>query len=113
MQNDVNNPYLQKAGEIFKIDFDLLPITKLGNSIPYLARPLHDIMFGIGDLREFVTKWIPSLSDHIPVLPGLWLINRVQNVINLRAKSPVNLRKRVDLLQLMMDVSTTDKVVVS
>jgi hypothetical protein len=53
------------------------------------------------------------LSNYIKELPGIWLMNRVQDVIDLRTKSPPNLKKRVDLLQLMMDASTSDKVIVS
>jgi hypothetical protein len=41
------------------------------------------------------------------------LINRVQEVVNLRKKSPLNTGKTVDLLQLMMDVSTDGEVKVS
>jgi hypothetical protein len=88
-------------------------LVKLSNLMPFLARPIHDIIFGAGHIREFLTKWIPSLSSHIQELPSIWLMNRVHDVINLRSKSPPNLRKRVDLLQLMMDVSTSDKVIVS
>jgi hypothetical protein len=113
MQNDINNPYLQKSAEFFETDFDQLLIFQLSNLMPFLARPLHDILFGLTDLRAILVKLIPSLSNYIKELPSLWLINRVQDVINLRTKSPSNLRKRVDLLQLMIDVSTNDKVTVS
>ena len=113
MQNDINNPYLQKSAEFFKIDLDDFLIFKLSNLVPFLARPIHDIMFRVGDIHKFLTKWIPPLSSHIKELPSIWLMNRVHDVINLRSKSPPDLRKRVDLLQLMMDVSTSDKVIVS
>ena len=113
MQNDINNPYLQKSAEVFKIDVELLPIFKLSNVMPILARPLHDVMFSMGDVRAVLTKWIPPLSSYLKELPAVWLINRVQEVIDLRRQSPANLGKRVDLLQLMMDASTNEKVIVS
>jgi hypothetical protein len=113
MQNDINNPYLKKAAEDFETDFSLLSIVKLSNLIPFLARPVHDIFFSVEDIRKFLTKWIPFLNNYVNELPAIWLINRVQDVINLRTKSPAHLRNRVDLLQLMMDASTSEKVIVS
>jgi hypothetical protein len=113
MQNDIHNPYLLKSAEVFETDFEELPLFRLTDLMPFLARPVHDIFFSMGDIGQFLTKWIPPLSCYIKELPALWLINRVQDVINLRTKSPPNLRKRVDLLQLMMDVSTNEKVIVS
>lgn len=112
LQNDVNNPYLQKAGEVFKFDFDASPLVKFSNLIPALARPMHDIFFGIGDLTELLGKWMPALSTYIQEHPAVWLIKRLQAVIDLRNKSATNSTKRADLLQLMMDVSTGDKVIV-
>jgi len=113
MQNDINNPYLQKSAEVFKIDVDQLPLFRLTNLMPFLSRPIHDIIFGMADVRQLLTKLIPPLSNYMKELPGIWLMNRVQDVIDLRTKSPPNLKKRVDLLQLMMDASTSDKVIVS
>jgi len=112
MQNDINNPYLQKSAEFFQVDPDELLVVKLSNLVPFLARPLHDLIFSIPNIREFLTKFIPPLAGFIKEFPSIWLMNRVQDVIDLRTKSS-NLRKRVDLLQLMMDASTTDKIVVS
>jgi hypothetical protein len=112
MQNDINNPFLQKSAEFFQVDPDELLVVKLSNLVPFLARPLHDLIFSIPNIREFLTKFIPPLGSFIKEFPSIWLMNRVQDVIDLRTKSS-NLRKRVDLLQLMMDASTTDKIVVS
>ncbi len=81
--------------------------------MPFLSRPIHDIIFGMADVRQLLIKLIPPLSNYMKELPGIWLINRVQDAIDLRTKSPPNLKERVDLLQLMMDASTSDKVIVS
>ncbi|CAF3917122.1 unnamed protein product [Rotaria sordida] len=85
MQNDINNPYLQKSAAVFKIDID-------------------------GLLLKLI-KLIPFLSNYIEEMPTLWLLNRVQDVVDLRRKTSKDLNKRVDLLQLMMDASTNDKVI--
>jgi hypothetical protein len=113
MQNDINNPYLQKSAAMFKTDNERLLLFKLCNLMPFLARPLHGIVFGLTNGGKILIKLIPSLSNYVEEIPGVWLINRLQNVIDLRAKSSSNLRKRVDLLQLMIDASTNDKVTVS
>ena len=113
MQNDKDNPYLRKAGELFQFDFDAQPAVKLSNLIPALARPAHDIFFGMGDLGEFLGKWIPALGNLLQEHPAVWLIKRLQSVMDLRSQSSADSGKRVDLLQLMMDVSTSEKVTVS
>jgi hypothetical protein len=71
MQNDVINPYLQKSAEVFKINFEQIPLVRLNGLMPFLVRPTHDIMFSLGDLREFVSRWIPSLNNSIRKLPSI------------------------------------------
>jgi len=41
------------------------------------------------------------------------VMNRVQDVVDLRTKSSSNLEKRADLLPLMMNASTSNEVTVS
>jgi len=113
MQNDINNPYLQKSAEVIKTDVDQLVIHRLSSLMPFLAHPMRDLIFSIPNICEFLTKFIPPLGSFIKELPSIWMMNRVQEVIDLRSKSPSNLRKRIDLLQLMMDASTSDKIIVS
>ena len=113
MQNDINNPYLLKAAEVFKTELEDLPLMRLGNLMPFLARPLHDITFSLIDIRKFIIKLIPSLSKYIQERPAVWLINQVQNVLNLRTQSTSNVKSRVDLLQLMIDSSIEGNVKVS
>ncbi|CAF3944668.1 unnamed protein product [Rotaria sp. Silwood1] len=111
MQNDINNPYLQKATEVFKMHaYDLL-LVRLSNLFPFLARPLHDIFFGLEDVCKILSKLIPFSSNYIQEIPALWLMNRVQDVVDLRIKTiSTNSVKRIDLLQLMIDSSTTDNI---
>jgi hypothetical protein len=113
MQNDINNPYLLKSAEVFKTELEELSIMRLGNLMPFLARPLHDIAFRLTDIRKFLTKLIPSLGNYIQEMPAEWLLNRVQDVLTLRTQSTSNVKSRVDLLQLMIDSSTEGKVKVS
>ena len=113
MQNDINNPYLQKSAAFFKRDVEDVLMFRLSNILPILARPLHDIFFGMGDLHNMLTKFAPNISKRIPQNPALWLINKVQDVVEFRKKSSSNEKKRVDLLQLMLDASTEEQVIVS
>jgi hypothetical protein len=113
MQNDINNPYLQKSAEFFKIDADDLLIFRLGNLLSFLARPLNYIVFSLKDVRAFLIKLIPSLGRYLREIPAVWIMNRLQEVLDVRTQSTSNLKKRVDLLQLMIDSSTHDKVIVT
>ncbi|CAF1309866.1 unnamed protein product [Rotaria sordida] len=111
MQNDPNNPYLQKSIEVFKRFDDDILLIRLGNLMPILARPLHDILFFMPVVCRILGKTMPFLSNYIQELPGFWLINRAQDVVDLRIKSSSNIQKRTDLLQLMIDNSTTDEII--
>jgi hypothetical protein len=113
MQNDINNPYLKKAEAVFKTDAEQIPAVRLGNLIPFLVRPLIYLMMVRITVGRALNKLIPATTKYIEEFPSLWLINRVQEVVNLRKKSPLNTGKTVDLLQLMMDVSTDGEVKVS
>ncbi|CAF0791603.1 unnamed protein product [Rotaria sordida] len=110
MQNDINNPYLQKTAAVFKTDIEQLLLFRMANLIPFLARPLHDIVFGLNDVRRILVKLIPALKNYVEQIPALWLMNRVQDVVDLRIQSSSNSVKRMDLLQLMME-ATRDNVI--
>jgi hypothetical protein len=113
MQNDIKNPYLQKSAEAFKTDVGDMLIFRLGNLMPFLVRPLHAIVYGLTNVRQLLIKLIPILTHYIEEIPTLWLLNRVKAVLDLRRKSTSNLKKRVDLLQIMIENSTEEKVTVS
>jgi hypothetical protein len=113
MQNDVNNIYLQKSAEVFKIDGDQLPAVRLANLIPILARPMHGMLFGLAGVKHKLTNIIPALNQYVTEHPAIWMMRRVQDVVDLRTKSSSSEVKRVDLLQLMMDATTNDKITVS
>jgi hypothetical protein len=113
MQNDINNPYLKKAEAVFKADVEEIPAVRLGNLIPFLVHPLIYLMMVRVIVVRALNKLLPATTKYIEEFPSSWLINRVQEVVNLRKKSPLNTVKPADLLQLMMDVSTDDEVKVS
>ncbi|UJR21070.1 hypothetical protein I4U23_024170 [Adineta vaga] len=110
MQNDINNPYLLKSAEVFKTDVETLFPFRLCNLMPIFARPIHDIVFGMQYIQKILINFKPSLSEYVSVLPGMWLMNRVQEVFDLRKKSSLNSQKRVDLLQLMIDAANDSEV---
>ncbi|CAF4020068.1 unnamed protein product [Rotaria sordida] len=83
MQNDINNPYLQISAAVFKIDLNELQFVRLSNLIPILACPLHYILFSIATICNKLIELIPFLGNYIQEIPNLWLINRVQDVVNL------------------------------
>jgi hypothetical protein len=113
MQDDIKNPYLEKSAAVFKVEIDELSVFRLGDLLPFLARPLNFIVFGLTGVRSFLIKLLPFLSNYLKEIPVVWLLNRVGEIYKLRTKSMSNLTKRVDLLQLMIDSSTEEKVIVS
>ncbi|CAF4512437.1 unnamed protein product, partial [Rotaria sp. Silwood2] len=75
MQNDTNNIYLKKLAEFLE------------------------------NFRPTLVKLLPVLNDYVQEVSALWLINRVQEVVDLRIQSSSTSIKRTDLLQLMMDAT--------
>jgi len=113
MQNDIDNVYLKKSVAASVMNLQRLPIVQLSNLIPFLS-PLLEYVF-LGHLMAIgaLSKLIPSLKNYVEEMPRYWLINRIREVIDVRTKSSSSLEKRVDLLQLMIDSSTLNKVKVS
>ena len=113
VQNDIYNPYLQKAVEFFKMDIDQSLFVRLSNLMPILARPARDVFLVLYHLRCILTKIMPFLDNYMKEYPPLWFRNHIKAVVDARTKSPLSLKGRVDLLRLMMDASTKRKVIVS
>lgn len=59
-------------------------------------------------LKSLLPHWMNRFEE----LPGFWIINQVEHLINQRINQtpPTN---RIDLLQLMLDASTSNTVQVS
>jgi hypothetical protein len=113
MQYNINNPYLQKSAASVEMDANKMILFKLSNLMPFLAGPLRSCMFAQIAISQTLTKMIPLLKKYIPEMPGYSLMNRVQDVVDLRTKSSSNITKRVDLLQSMIDASTNEDIEVS
>jgi hypothetical protein len=113
MQNDINNPYLQKSAALFETDATKMILFKLSNLMSFLAGPLRSFMFAQIAVSQMLNKWIPPLGKYIPEMSAYWLMTRVQDVVDLRTKSSSNSIKRVDLLQLMIDASTNEDIQVN
>lgn len=112
MQNDIDNLYLKKSAAVFERSTDEMWIFRLTNIFPFLSRPLHDLLFNAEDIRGTLLKYTPSIGKRIPEDPVLWLLKRVQNVVDIRNQVSNESLKRFDLLQLMME-ATVEKVHVS
>ncbi|CAF4990061.1 unnamed protein product [Rotaria sp. Silwood1] len=111
MQNDIDNIYLKKSAAFFGINPERLLIVKLSNVMPFLIRPLEYIFISQVILQRIIGKLIPALSSYFEELPLTWLINKVQEIIDLRKSTLMSSSaKRVDLLQVLMDASTADEV---
>ncbi|CAF4526497.1 unnamed protein product, partial [Rotaria sp. Silwood1] len=78
---------------------------------PFFVTPFRYFYLGQIAVRRALIRLIPSLSNYIEETPGSWLTNRVKEVVNFRNESlTTSPRKRVDLLQLMIDASTLNDV---
>jgi hypothetical protein len=81
--------------------------------MPFLGRPIYYLLFGLINVRKALMKLLPFLSNYIQEIPILWLLNNVQKVVDIRIESSAtNSVKRIDLLQLMMDASISEKITV-
>jgi hypothetical protein len=113
MQNDVNNVYLQKSAACVKIDAEKLPIVQLSNLVSFLTPLLEYVFVAQLIIIQTLNKLVPTLAGYVEELPPFWIMNRVQEVIDIRTASSSSSVKYVDLLQLMLDASTCGAVKVS
>ena len=113
MQNDIDNMFLQKAQLTIDLNPDHLMLIKLANLFPFLGPLVRCIIIGqmifIYLFRKIAPTWFLS---QIQELAPFWILNRVEQVINTRTASELsqNQSHPVDLLQLMLDASTTNAI---
>lgn len=113
MQNDINNPYLKKAAEVFENSVDEMFLFRVANLLPFMARPMHDVLFNLAGIRTALTKLSTRLSDLVPENPAAWMLRRVQNVIDVRHQCSADAEKRIDLLQLMIEATQDSNQVIT
>lgn len=102
--------YMKKSSAIFARDFEKMPIVRLSNLLPILDPLLVKILDSFITLINFLRVSFPSLMGHLEDPPQLWIFKQIENVIQHRLASE---NRRIDLLQLMLDVSTQEDVKVS
>jgi hypothetical protein len=107
MQNDLNNTYMQKSMACFAVDTDKLFMVKLSNVMPFLIPLLTRIVKARTFIINTLQKIVPSLTYKVKSLAIFWIIEQVEKVIKQRLASG---KKRMDLLQLMLDAASHDDV---
>ncbi|CAF1278773.1 unnamed protein product [Adineta ricciae] len=108
LQNNPNNIFFKKVEEIFSRNIRLNPAAKLSQLVPELAIVIGKVFFSFNAARSFINLHILPLitKKQLHELPGMWLFNRLDPVVEQRQKTPSS---RVDVLQLMMQVMTDEK----
>jgi hypothetical protein len=109
MQNDLENIYMKKSIALFEIDPTKLPIVKLSNVMPFLNPVLIIIGRSLIAITAALRKLVPSLMRNVQGLPTTWIIEQVGQVVEERLRSG---KRRMDLLQLMLDAAKQDEVTV-
>jgi hypothetical protein len=117
MQNDIDNPFLHKSAEFFAEHEDKLFMVQLSFLMPWLIPLLVQIVRVRMALYTILRSWAPRFMEKSEELPGSWIMNKAQGVVNARIaanKSDNDGRqRRIDLLQLMIDAASQDEVKVS
>ncbi|CAF1102353.1 unnamed protein product [Adineta steineri] len=107
MQNDVDNDLMTKAAVIFKQDIERMPLSKLSYLMPWSTSLLAQFAHSQIALFHCLHKIAPTIfPDLVEKIPRLWLISKVQEVIDVRTID-TSTTKRVDLLQTMLDAAAT------
>ncbi|CAF1362239.1 unnamed protein product [Adineta ricciae] len=109
LQNNPDNIYFKKVEEIFARSFRLNPAVKFSQLVPEMACLVGKLVFILAAVRAFVNIYILPLvtKNQIYELPNTWLFNRLNPIIEQREQTPTS---RVDVLQLMLQVMTDQKI---
>lgn len=98
---------MNRSLALFARDFEKMPIVRLSNLMPILNPLLIKMFDNFITLINFLRVSFPSLLGHLQDPPHLWILKQIENVIKHRLTSG---NRRIDLLQLMLDVSTQEAV---
>ncbi|CAF1406534.1 unnamed protein product [Rotaria sordida] len=98
----------EKAEETVAYDFDKNLLVRLSQLMPWLIPLLTYVMTRQILLQRFANKFIRSIEE----IPRFWLIERLKYLIDVRTSSSdkEGKNRRVDLLQLMLDVATRNEI---
>ena len=97
---------------MFAGNFKEHPLYKLAQVVPDTGKLIGMLFYGISTAQAFINMHIlPWVSKkQLPELPIMWLIKRLDPIIEQRQQTPTS---RVDVLQLMLQVMTDKPIDVS
>ncbi|CAF0932919.1 unnamed protein product [Didymodactylos carnosus] len=107
MQNNEDNIYLKKCGQVFASDVRKLPLMKLGTLIPSLGVIFGNLLLLQNIVARNLSKIFPSSILNFQETPGFWLRHRVQDIIQMRSDSA---KQRVDLMNLMLEAASRENI---
>lgn len=107
MQNDPDNVYMRKSMSCLLNNSDKLLIVKLSNVMPFLIPVLIRYVQFHAFIINRLHKMVPSLMSNLPSMASLWIIEHVKQIIKERLISG---KKRMDLLQSMLDTATHERI---
>ena len=112
LQHNPNNMFFKKMEELFARSIRSNSFFRFAQLVPEIGNVVGKIFFGVNTLRAFINMhFLPLISNiQLRELPNMWLINRLDPVIEQRLKTPTS---RVDVLQLMLQVMTEETINVS
>ena len=111
LQNNPDNIYLKKAKELF--DHNPLEkglLLKAAQVVPEIGTLLAWLFSITNKTSTFInTRLLPLVSSTLQLneMPIMWLRNRLHTIVEQRRLSPI---ARVDLLQLMLQVTTSERI---
>ncbi|CAF3375164.1 unnamed protein product [Rotaria socialis] len=109
VQNNPDNIYFKKVEELFAHNINSRWVFRLGEFTPRVANILNKVVFGANIARVLINKYlIPLISiKQLYEPPNIWLFSRLHPIIEQRQQTPTS---RIDLLQLMLQVMTDEKI---
>ncbi|CAF1333431.1 unnamed protein product [Didymodactylos carnosus] len=107
MQNNPDNIYLKKVGQAFSVNFQNMPLFKLGTLVPPVGVIVGDLFIFQNKVRQKLNQLFPSTIKKFEPIPGTWIMARVGEVIEMRSDVA---KQRVDLLQLMLEAASREQI---
>lgn len=93
--------------------FDKGFLIKSAQVVPEIGVVLAQLFSITNNTLTFInTRLLPLISSRIQLseMPIMWLLNRLHTIVEQRQQTPIS---RVDLLQLMLQVTTNETIKVS
>ena len=105
VQNNANNPYLLKSSQFFEDNHEKIFIVRLSYLMPWLIPFLTQLIRLQMIIFMGLKSILPRFMNRFEELPGFWIINQVENLINQRINQTPS-TNRIDLLELMLDAAS-------